>query len=135
MTLSCIKEYETTIDFCVKNTSGHDVSLFVSKTEIEFGQIADTILAIPNGAEFVYNHSGKGKGSSEYVFPFGFHSDSACITFDDGLRLTYLKEGIIPRNILHKESYVGGKVSERHGLCYYKYTYTITDDDYNNAEK
>lgn len=135
ITLSCIKEYETSIDFCVKNASGHDVSLFVSKSDIEFGHITDTILAIPNEAEFVYNHSEKGKGSGEYVFPFGLHSDSACITFNDGLRLIYLREGIVPRNILHKESYVGGKVSEKHGLYHYQYTYTITEADYINAVK
>jgi len=135
ITLSCIKEYETSIEFCVKNDSGHDVSLFVSKSDIEFGHITDTTLMIPKETEFVYNHSEKGKGGGEYVFPFGFHSDSACITFDDGLRIIYLKEDIDLRNILHKESYTGGKVSEKHGLYHYQYTYTITEDDYINAEK
>jgi len=122
----------TSTYFFIKNNSGHNVKLTVFNAEIQhLGQHFDTTFILPNNHTIMNFFDFKGNDGNNYAKPFGNLADSAFITFDEIFRITYQSDDSKPRNILHTESYLGGKKNAE----LFEYTYTITEDDYNIAEK
>ena len=126
--LSC-GDHGTTTVFYVKNASSHHVKLTVFNAEFQsIGGYKDSTFIIPSNSEV--NISFLARGNNDYtLLPFGIKADSAYIIFDDSLRITYNRNDLIPRNILHFDSYSGGKKDD----ALYEYNYTISEADYNNA--
>jgi len=127
---SSCRDHGTLTIFYVDNISNHDVELSVFNAEIQLrGSAIDTTYVIPKNGRIEDRVSTKGDDDFSY-FPFG-NPDSAIIAFDKTVQIIYRRNDSNPRNILKINSYSGGKKDD--GL--YEFIYSITDDDYNNAEK
>ncbi|NOU19514.1 MAG: hypothetical protein HOO91_18315 [Bacteroidales bacterium] len=127
---SSCRDHGTLTIFYVNNISNHDVEISVFNAEIQSrGGAIDTTYVIPKNGRIEDRVSTKGDNDFSY-FPFG-NPDSAIIVFDNSLRIIYRRNDSNPRNILKIDSYSGGKVDD--GL--YEFYYSITEEDYNKAEK
>ena len=115
----------TAIDYTIKNISSYDINLTVFNVVLPLSTISvDTIFEIQKDKIIYFPYINSGR------LPFDGAADSAYITFDDNFRIIYRRGDLQPRNILDINSYSGGEVKEN----WLKYEYTITNEDYNNAE-
>jgi len=116
--------FDTYTDYTVKNTSSYNVKLTVF--DVDFDSVIknkDTTFLISPGGKINYV-------SLNWVRePFSGQSDSAYIIFDNNKQITYKQHDEKQRNILDINNYIGGEEND----YLYKYEYTITDEDYDNA--
>ncbi len=126
--LSCKPETAISTSFIIKNNSTHLTELKVFRFETYFGNQIDTTFNIPSNSEIEIKYGGN-VGDSEYNFPFGIDVDSIYIDFDAIQRIIYRRNESKIRSILEIENYSGGKIDDD----YFRYAYSITDDDYDNA--
>lgn len=135
LVIGCNKDYQIESHFEVTNNSTHVVQLKVFSVCIQnLGQASmDTTYLFNGGSKAVYFYVEKTSRNivdDTYIEPF-MDADSAQIIFDGTHRISYKPSDNNPRNILLKSSYTGGKSDKR----YFKYQYSITDEDYKNAVK
>ncbi|BDX39108.1 hypothetical protein CYCD_24630 [Tenuifilaceae bacterium CYCD] len=119
----------TNVEFVIINNSKYSVDLhyFTYITPDGYAK-ADTVLSIPQYSEIrVYYYDDM--GSSIYGFPLGVSPDSVYLTFDNTKRIIYRSNDSSDKGILDINSYEEKKIDEHN----YEFTYTITEDDYNNA--
>ncbi len=136
--ISCNKDYEITSLFEVKNNSSHIVKLKVFGVYFQNPMLSqwfiDTTYNLPSGMSinnsYILKTDERNSDNDYSNEPFE-NADSAKIIFDDSLQIIYKPTDLSPRNILKKSSYSGGKSDKR----YFKYLYSITDDDYSLAVK
>lgn len=122
-------EPESITEFIIKNTSSHMVGLtvFDAKLPEQFNTENITILLNSNSEENYYYSL---DGEHMFIdFVFGRTADSAYLVFDDTLQIIYRQNDLNPRNILDINSWDGVKESD----TYFIYSYSITNDDYENA--
>ena len=115
----------------IKNATGRDVKLALSNFPVPttVGR-ADKVFSIKNGEVEKF---GQENGSINH--PFSPHIDSAWIVFDDTTKVLYLPGDGKPRNILDINSYTGGAQGKRgKDKDLFIFTYTITEEDYLNAQ-
>ncbi|MFV0366428.1 MAG: hypothetical protein ACK5JS_08085 [Mangrovibacterium sp.] len=125
---SCItKETDVTVNTVIINNSGYEV------TYIAFGEISNerkVVLNIENGEQAIRIKSDIGE-----VNPFPLDADSVYIIFAERKQLKYKfswEADPIPdddRNPYSENAYEKESVGKHRR----KYTYTITEEDYNNA--
>ena len=132
---ACNKDYETQTVFELVNNSNHIIKINVYGVGIQsLGQDKmDTTYSLPIGFKVEYSFiekTGKDINDNNYIEPFK-NADSAIIIFDNNRQISYKPTDNNPGNILKKSNYTGGKVDKR----YFKYLYSITDDDYSKAVK
>jgi hypothetical protein len=131
----CIKEYETSAWYKIKNISNHEVKIKIFHFYTQYmgaGNIDSTfILSLNSEIEYFYKQKCDRKGPEENTVEPFIDADSAYIIFDGSYRISYRQTDSNPRNILHMSSYAGGKTDKR----IFKYQYYITDEDYKNAVK
>jgi hypothetical protein len=125
---SCIKEYETTTTFNIKNNSGHNVKISVYNGNFQIGVNLDSTFFILKNQPFSYSFTYKGENNN-FPYPFGKISDSAYIIYDDTIYVKYVKVDTSTRNILNIDNYSGG----RKNCSLFEYFYSITENDYNFA--
>ncbi|WP_167616434.1 hypothetical protein [Maribellus sediminis] len=125
---SCTKDNESITYFKFINTTNSDLKIIAPRTDAGHSIVLDSVTVINQGAEaeFFYIEDGENQTSK---YPFGKSLIKASIVFNDSVRIDYFYNDTSSRNILIIDNYAGGKVSE----STFRYTYTITEEDYNNA--
>ncbi|HYX10229.1 MAG TPA: hypothetical protein VE912_26105 [Bacteroidales bacterium] len=125
-------ETYTNVQFLVINNSAHNVKLHYFVFMTAYYSVKDTIFHIPENSEIriIYEDD---MGSSIYGSdsPLGLRPDSVYITFDNTKRIIYRQDDSFDKGILDINNYVERKTDEHN----YEFSYTITGEDYNNAEK
>ncbi len=127
---SCIVEDDTLTIYNVKNETVYDISMVIHNFVYHesLPPIPDSIIQISANDVFSINY-----GGSHYPFPLGESTDSVIIIFDGSRKLIHRRNELDTyRNILNRDSYVE-RVNEDNHVTYYHYTYTLTEEDYNNA--
>lgn len=127
---SCIKDYSTLTEFIIKNNSEYELKIQVSNFETEFYSTVDTTFIIGVDSQISYKYEKDGE-EAVYYNPFGTSSDSIIIYFNDTITNMFNKNNPSLYNPLIMENYSGGKVKK--GL--YRYTYTFTNQDFQEALK
>jgi len=128
--LSCNKsEPESDTEFIIKNLSSHKVELTVFDAYLpdKFNTEDITVLLNINSEKsYIYSLDGE---HMFIDFTFGRTADSAYIIFNNSRKIKYKRNDLNPRNIIDINSWKGLIVSD----TYFIYTYSITDEDYENA--
>lgn len=125
---SCITDHITSTVFIIKNNTNNLVKIDVQIMDESSSYIKDSLLVINEFSE-VENSFIKDGEDSMALSPFGLNPNTAEIIFDDTLSIFYTWDDTNPRNIIDINNYTGGKVKD--GL--FEFTFTITEEDYNNA--
>lgn len=127
---SCGKmEPYTNVEFVVDNTSKYNVELEFFRFVIQSGHhIKDITFSIPEKSEIKIIYLDD-MGSSIDGFPIGVIPDSVFITFNNVKRIVYRQNDLKKKSILDITSYSKSEIDEHNN----KYTYSITDEDYENA--
>jgi hypothetical protein len=127
-------------EFVIVNSTNHQVLIDAYDTDIESELIHESINIAPKGNYSIF------KGN-------GFHGDIPGIFKDDeidSVRIVFDNNKVIiqscdypsgvacefSRNIMNfnnKEDYIVTKRGKSQGIQQYRYTYTITEEDYSNA--
>lgn len=129
--ISCNPDYYSTTKFIVENKSNQFIKVEIYNFMTEEEAFVDTSFNLSTGDKYEISYGGKGDES--YKYPFGYRTDSAIIRFNsDKIKLFY-KDDLQDRNILEINNFIGKKVSEENYQIKYEYTYSITDEDYNNS--
>lgn len=124
---ACTKETEVTIDTVIVNMSGYKVTYTaygVHASDVLYEN--PVVISIDNGEQATERRSGMGGAN---VFPNS--SDSVHIVFDN-MKIVKYNQEIDPedtRSPYSGEGYTFKKIGENHS----QYTYTITEENYNNA--
>lgn len=124
---SCSIDTMTYVEFIVKNESDYEVK--IKTFFLKNGVSTDTVFNIPVGSEIKYYNGNKGK-NHDIQEPFGGASKDITITFVDSVSIIYDRQNTSKFNLLRKENYLGGKVTN--GL--FRYIYVITNDDFEAAK-
>jgi hypothetical protein len=122
---SCDVEEETYTNYIIENKSGHAVGLFVQNYEYA----KDSIFSINSEDKIVFSYTiNYGKAD-----PF-FYSDpdTVILIFDNEYVLSYTVGDTSSRNLLFNDNY-DEVCTDLNGDTRYDLTYTITEEDYNNA--
>jgi hypothetical protein len=126
---SCGMEPESLTEFIVKNSSSHNVEFTIFNGELPHKVGAQTITILLNEdseESYIYTMDGENRFYDNYVLG---GPDSVYITFDNNRLITYKPNEPDPRNFIDISSWEGEKMSDTH----YIYTYSITNEDYENA--
>lgn len=121
-------EPETQTEFIIENVSSYKVELTVFDAGMPNQYSKDVTFLLNSNSEVSHYYITDGE-NQPYTSPFSGSADSAYVVFDDNLQIIYRRDDSNLRNILDINSYVGGKI----GDSYFKYTYYITDEDFENA--
>lgn len=127
---SCIKDYSTLTEFVIENNSDHAVKASLTNFEAEFYKSVDTVFTIGVGSKISYSYENDGD-DTVYEYPFGTSSGPIVIHFDNSVSSTFNKNNESKFNPLKLENYSGGKIKKG----YYRYTYTFTNQDFEEALK
>ncbi len=131
---SCIVETSTNTMYTIKNETVHDVNLTLYKLHYinSLLQVSESTVGIAANDEFREIYGGD-TGSQLFLYPFGESTDSVIIIFDSSRKLIHRRNELDSyRSILNRNSYIE-RVNEDNNITYYHYTYTLTEEDYNNA--
>ncbi|HOS15820.1 MAG TPA: hypothetical protein PKX15_02175 [Bacteroidales bacterium] len=129
--VSCIIEDSSRVDFNIKNESSQEVKISIPNCSLDGGSVRkDTILSFPANTNLSYYAESLG---SVNTFPFG-RVDTAWIIFNNRDSVLYVYQNNSSKNILRTESYAENITTKKHQTNY-KYTYIITETDYQNAKK
>jgi hypothetical protein len=121
-------EPETRTEFIIENVSSYKVELTVFDAGMPNQYSKDVTFLLNSNSEVSHYYITDGE-SQPYTSPFSGSADSAYIVFDDTLQIIYRQDNSNPRNVLDISSW--DEVIE--SVTYFKYTYSITDEDYENA--
>lgn len=119
----------TNVEFVIINNSKYttDLRYFIYRMPDGYTK-TDTMLRITQNSEIRVCYYDD-MGSSIYGFPLGIYPDSVFLTFDNTKRIIYRSNDSSGKGILDINNYEKRKVDEHN----YEFTYTITEEDYNNA--
>jgi hypothetical protein len=129
MVYSCEPEQESSAHLFIKNISSHNVELTVFNAWLPNQNSKDTTFVLARNSEISYYFKVDGELFNFSILPFGGTADSAYLVFNDNLRVIYRRDDLNIRNILDISNWDEVKESD----TYFKYTYLITDDDYETA--
>ena len=129
--VSCIIEDSTDVTFTINNQSEQAVKISIKNASLDGGSVRkDTVLSILVHASFTYNYSDIGGANT---LPFG-GVDTVWVIFNTADSVLYVYKDNSSRNILKTESYEKNVTTKKH-ITSYTYTYTLTEEDYQNAIK
>ncbi len=126
---SCI-DYETYTEFVIKNSLEHEVKIHVPNFPNEVSLPVDTIFVIEGGSMMSHFYLKDGEYAI-YDHPFGIHTETLEILYNDTVSKTFDVYDDSNYNLLKVENYFGEMIKKRS----YKYTYIISENDFQDALK